>query len=189
MLRLAFVATSASAEFIQEKLSQQVVLKDGEVNQSRVIIAVATHAMLERFTLDDLNLLPYTSYLSDSYVKFLESAGARVVPLIYNVHTKEQIADILSDVNGVLLPGGSGDDTYELWEKMIYDRVIEINNAGTYFPIWGICLGLQHLAEYMAVYNPIKPHFITETNLPLTFAISDIRTSRFFANIEDYYFD
>jgi gamma-glutamyl hydrolase len=72
---------------------------------------------------------------------------------------------------------------------MIYDRVIELNKAGTYFPIWGICLGFQHLAEYMAVYNPIKPFDLTETNMPITFSIPDIRASRFFANIEDYYFN
>lgn len=58
-------------------------------------------------------------------------------------------------MNGVILPGGAGDDTYELWEKMIYDRVIQLNDWGIHMPIWGICLGFQHLAEYMAVWNPI----------------------------------
>src|SRR4051812_50209618 len=42
----------------------------------------------------------YTSYFSSSYVKSLESAGARVIPLLYNISHTDTL-DLLSKVNGV----------------------------------------------------------------------------------------
>lgn len=39
--------------------------------------------MIPTFIAEDPSLVEYKTYISDAYVKFLESAGARVVPLIY----------------------------------------------------------------------------------------------------------
>ncbi|GJN14936.1 hypothetical protein PR202_gb01814 [Eleusine coracana subsp. coracana] len=47
-----------------------------------------------------------TSYIAASYVKFVEAAGARVIPLVYN-EPEERILEKLSLVNGVLFTGGS----------------------------------------------------------------------------------
>ena len=50
-----------------------------------------------------------TSYIMEAYVNFMEAAGAQVVPLIYGEDeavTKEK----LSKINGVLFPGGGGDN-------------------------------------------------------------------------------
>ncbi|RWR93013.1 Peptidase C26 [Cinnamomum micranthum f. kanehirae] len=52
-----------------------------------------------------LNNATNASYIAASYVKFVESAGARVIPLIYN-EPKEILAEKLNLVNGVLLTGG-----------------------------------------------------------------------------------
>ncbi len=45
-----------------------------------------------------------SSYISTSHIKFLESAGARVVPVGYDM-TKEQLYELLSDLNGLYIPG------------------------------------------------------------------------------------
>ena len=46
-----------------------------------------------------------TSYIAASYVKYLEMAGARVVPLIYN-QPSDDIDTLLKGINGILFPGG-----------------------------------------------------------------------------------
>ncbi|CAN1145859.1 Gamma-glutamyl hydrolase 2 [Linum perenne] len=95
------------------------------------------------------------SYIAASYVKFVESAGARVIPLIYN-----EPADILFQkldlVNGVLFTGG--------WAKkgLYFDRVKEIfekalakNDAGHHFPVYAICLGFELLTMIVSKDNNI----------------------------------
>jgi gamma-glutamyl hydrolase len=47
-----------------------------------------------------------SSYIMTAYVKFMESAGARVVPLIVD---KPAELEKLAVLDGVLLPGGEGD--------------------------------------------------------------------------------
>ena len=49
----------------------------------------------------------YNSYLMDSYIHFIESAGARVVPLVLG-EPESITLDKLSKLNGVLFPGGDG---------------------------------------------------------------------------------
>ena len=41
-----------------------------------------------------------------SYVKWLESAGARATPIAYNI-SHRQLEELLPKLNGVLLPGGT----------------------------------------------------------------------------------
>ncbi|KAF8035267.1 hypothetical protein BT93_C1326 [Corymbia citriodora subsp. variegata] len=52
-----------------------------------------------------LNNASNASYIATSYVKFVESAGARVIPLIYN-EPREVLFEKLNMVNGVLFTGG-----------------------------------------------------------------------------------
>ena len=97
-----------------------------------------------------------TDYLGSSYVKFLEMSGARVVPILTS-STHQEIDDILSKVNGVFLPGGES----PFWDAnsdvptlapgeseltcYIYEQVKKINDRGTFFPLWGTCLGFETL--------------------------------------------
>ena len=85
------------------------------------------------------------SYIADSYVKFLESEGARIIPLVMDEERKVT-DEKLTQVNGVLFPGGAGD--YHGYARYIYNKVVEANDAGDYLPMWGICKGY----EYMAVF-------------------------------------
>jgi gamma-glutamyl hydrolase len=51
----------------------------------------------------------------------------------------------LKQVNGVMYMGGSEGNTlyYDYGEK-VYDWVTAQNDAGTYYPIWGTCMGFQY---------------------------------------------
>lgn len=91
----------------------------------------------------------YKSFISASYVKFLEGAGARVVPIWIN-RTKSYYENITSQINGVLFPGGSSDfnakNGFADAGAIIYDIAKALNAKGDYFPLWGTCLGLELLA-------------------------------------------
>uniref|UniRef100_A0A0E0DTY0 folate gamma-glutamyl hydrolase n=1 Tax=Oryza meridionalis TaxID=40149 RepID=A0A0E0DTY0_9ORYZ len=83
------------------------------------------------------------SYIAASYVKFVESAGARVVPLIYN-EPEERLLEKLSLVNGVLFTGGwvkSG--PYFETIKKVFQYVLDKNDAGIPFPLFAQCLGFE----------------------------------------------
>lgn len=85
------------------------------------------------------------SYIMASYVKYLEQAGARVVPLIMN-EPLEVTMNKLSKLDAVFLPGGNGD--YIDWGRPIYERVKQYNDEGFYYPMWGTCLGFESLATW-----------------------------------------
>jgi hypothetical protein len=87
------------------------------------------------------------SCIAASYVKFVESAGARAVPLLYN-EPEETLIKKFAAINGILFPGGatSLDDNpfYQTAEKL-FKMVIKANDNGDYFPLYGACLGFQLL--------------------------------------------
>lgn len=88
------------------------------------------------------------SYIAASYVKFVESAGARVVPILHDT-PKHHLERIFDTINGVLLPGGSQNlepgNPYFDTSSHLYDLAKKANDNGDYFPIWGTCLGFETL--------------------------------------------
>lgn len=94
---------------------------------------------------NDTRFNDYSSYIMSTFVTFMESAGARVIPLVRG-EPENVTLDKLSKINGVLFPGGDGD--YLEYGKFIFDKVKEINDNGTYFPAWGTCMGYENFAVY-----------------------------------------
>ncbi|XP_075272191.1 gamma-glutamyl hydrolase isoform X2 [Opisthocomus hoazin] len=109
------------------------------------------------------------SYIAASYVKFLESAGARVVPI------------------RVLFPGGGVDLTtseYSRVAKIFYHKALEANDKGDYFPVWGTCLGHEELT-YLTSGEVLLVNTKTDGfALPLNFT-SAAKNSRLFKNFPD----
>ncbi|XP_071105618.1 gamma-glutamyl hydrolase A-like [Haliotis cracherodii] len=103
---------------------------------------------------------PYgDTYISATYVKFLEQAGARVVPVRVK-QPKEYYETLLSRINGVLFPGGDRNLTSSYLAtaaRIIYDIVVEANDAGDHFPLWGTCQGFQLLTNLTARHNFLQP--------------------------------
>ncbi|XP_015590768.2 chitobiosyldiphosphodolichol beta-mannosyltransferase [Cephus cinctus] len=128
----------------------------------------------------------YTSYIAASYVKFVEGAGARVVP-IWIGQNETYYEDILRKVNGVLFPGGSTyfnqSNGYADAGETIYRIAKRANDNGDYFPLWGICLGFE-LLTYLAA-NRVEHRSTCSSNdqpLPLKFK-SDFKDSRMFHEV------
>ncbi|KAM9223209.1 gamma-glutamyl hydrolase isoform 2-T4 [Leptosomus discolor] len=127
-----------------------------------------------------------SSYIAASYVKFLESAGARVVPIRLN-RSDEEYDKIFHSINGVLFPGGGVDlktSEYSRVAKIFYHKALEANDKGDYFPVWGTCLGHEELT-YLTSGQVLLVN--TKTNgfaLPLNFT-SAAKDSRLFKNFPD----
>ena len=94
------------------------------------------------------------NYIAASYIKYLESSGARVVP-IWNDLTYEETEEIFNSINGVLFPGGDVDcvsSGYATVGKTILDLAKKSfdKQPRDYFPVWGTCLGHECLSTYVA---------------------------------------
>ncbi|XP_028393790.1 gamma-glutamyl hydrolase-like [Dendronephthya gigantea] len=151
-----------------------------EIQTDRPIIGVMAQAT-KRMTFEVLG----KNYIPASYVKFLESSGARVVP-IFNDLTENETKEIFQLINGVVFPGGivnlltSG---YANVSRRIFHLAKKRNDEGGYFPIMGMCLGHQFLAA--VVNNNTDNRILTDSynmtaplNLPKNF-----RNSKLFRDI------
>jgi gamma-glutamyl hydrolase len=118
--------------------------------------------------------------MMDNYVQFLESAGARVVPIIYGNPVEGELAK-LDQVNGLVFPGGDAADEYLIWGKQFYTRAKAINDEGTHFPIWGTCQGFEQLAMYESDFGikVLSTFNATHTVLPLKFLVAPGDTKMF----------
>jgi gamma-glutamyl hydrolase len=97
---------------------------DGAELNTQPVIGIVTQT-LEDAMKGDTRFDGYTSYIMHSYVDFVQSSGARVVPLIV---TEDQSVTIekLSHLNAVLMPGGDGD--YLTYGNFVYDKIKEYND-------------------------------------------------------------
>lgn len=95
----------------------------------------------------DDRFAPYHSYVMHSYVDFLQSGGARVVPLVMN-EPVDVTVEKLKKLNGVFMPGGDGD--YLEYGRFVYDRIKELNDEGVYLPLWSVCMGYENMLSYIS---------------------------------------
>lgn len=117
-----------------------------------------------------------------AYVRFVQGAGARVVPLIYD-EPEEVTIEKLGKLNGVLFPGGGGD--YKDIGQLIVNHAKEMNDKGDFFPLWGTCLGFERLALFTATDSHILQHYgAKHVSLPITF-VKDPRTTKMFCPMGD----
>jgi len=128
-----------------------------------------------------------TSYLPASYVKWLQSAGARVVPIPYDAE-EVVLNKIFFTINGILFPGGDVDIPGSIYEKTssyLYNLALKANDRGDYFPIWGTCQGFEQLLMMTSGNLSILEHFNAEDySVSLMFAPA-FRTSRIFSNLPE----
>lgn len=92
------------------------------------------------------------SYIAASYVKDIESAGARVVPIPIT-YDRSLVEELFRCVNGLLLPGGGAklqESQYFQNAKIFFELAIEANKNGNFFPIWGTCLGFEAIPIIVA---------------------------------------
>ena len=127
------------------KLAKRMMLKESAPDHWPVIgiLSIPVHTYMKNHT---------NSYIPQSYVKWIEMSGARVVPLQYNL-PRVVLRYVLSQIHGILLPGGTVERAVAKKEysafmstvQFICDYVKVQNYRGNYYPIFGICLGFQIL--------------------------------------------
>ncbi|XP_065828639.1 gamma-glutamyl hydrolase-like [Oscarella lobularis] len=120
-------------------------------------------------------------YLAASYVKYIESAGARVVPIMLN-WTSEELSTVLSSINGVLFPGGGQNlvtSRYFEIAKQVYQHSINATDSGQVWPVWGTCLGFEALNVITADENVLYEVDAENYSIPLQFT-EDFEQSRMF---------
>ncbi|RWS27148.1 gamma-glutamyl hydrolase A-like isoform X1 [Leptotrombidium deliense] len=126
------------------------------------------------------------SYIAASYVKYLESAGARVVPIFVS-EDYEYYKKLMKQINGLLLPGGNnyvGNSEYSDAALTLWKLSIQANTNDDYFPVWGTCLGFEMILFAQA--NQTDYLTKCESNdvaLPLNFTRENIQNSKMFAEI------
>jgi gamma-glutamyl hydrolase len=76
-------------------------------------------------------------YLAASYVKQMESAGARVVPINYYAE-KEELDHLFESLNGILFVGGGA--VFPDSAQYIFDKTVAANDNGDFSPVGVICL-------------------------------------------------
>lgn len=128
---------------------------------------------------------PTATYIAASYVKFLESAGARVVPVFVNKE-HDYYVNLFNSINGVLFPGGSASlaaSGYSSAAKTLLNLAIaEHDNNGTHFPVWGTCLGMEQLLYLQAGQSVMKA--CSGKNLPASLSFTpDFRRTGLFNHL------
>jgi len=156
---------------------------------TRPILGILTEPVPESFKSIGL------SYIVASYVKYIESAGARVVPIFHN-STSDQIESLFKSINGALFPGGSADihgTNLHRTAKKLVDLSRSAFDKGDYFPIFGHCLGFELICLIVAEdLNILDPTDSSNVSWALNF-YKGYENSRMFnnapKNIIDMYSD
>ena len=117
-------------------------------------------------------------YIATSYVDWIEGGDyhsvntdvtkkqAITIPIPYDA-PPELLDELFTQINGLLLPGG--------WNgymppsvPYLLDKIVESNENGIYFPVWGTCLGYEFLIKYIGGIDAIQTGFdLYNTSIPL----------------------
>lgn len=116
----------------------------------------------------------HDSYIAASYVKFVEAAGARVVPFFHDAPPEETEARFAA-VNGVLIPGGAarlapGHTFFDVASRVIDLATEAYVEKKQHFPILAICLGFEAMGVHLSGNASLLSNFDAEdTAAPLYF--------------------
>ena len=124
------------------------------------------------------------SFIAASYIKFVESSGARAVPVFIN-KGRDYVIKTFKSVNAVLFPGGSVDlktSGYFRTGKLIYELALDANKNGDYFPLWGTCLGFEMLAVVGAGDNILASCKAEGISSTLSFS-AEYKTSKLYSRL------
>lgn len=126
------------------------------------------------------------AYIAASYVKYLESAGARVVPVMIN-KTEEEYTILFKSINGILFPGGGASifsSGYAKAAGIFYKLALDANSKGDYFPVWGTCLGFEQLTLLTSGKSLLSQTNTNGVALPLNFT-KELKDSRMFKDFPE----
>ena len=109
------------------------------------IIGIVSQPIPDRFK-SDPRFEGKKSYIQQSYVHFLESAGARVAPIIPDDTDCWGLFTQMNPTHAILLPGGEGE--YLETAKCVVGQVKGMNYRNPmYYPLFAIGLGFEYLLQ------------------------------------------
>lgn len=94
---------------------------------------------------------PSCGVIPACYVKWIESAGGRVVPLPCSM-TLTQVQDQLNCLNGLVFTGGSHPVTSTA--RLLLQVALAFNKKNDFFPVWGTCLGFEWILQMIGDVSP-----------------------------------
>ena len=120
-----------------------------ERKNNSVVIGIVSAPVIKPY------MTKVSSYIPQSYVKWIEMSGAQVIPLQYDL-PKPILSGFLNQLSGVLWIGGGIENKKTHTEKQfkafigtlhfIYQYIKKQNDIGNVYPIWGTCIGFEILA-------------------------------------------
>jgi len=171
------------AAFLASSLARKVSVPPPRVSVTSISSPAPVIGILTQDTDDSQN-----SYIYASYIKYLESAGARVVPVVWD-QSPDDLTSIFSRLNGLLFPGGGinlldFNTPYMQAILHLYNLVIDANTKGDYFPLWGTCMGFQEITVVSAnTPSVLDIDSFDSENLPQALNFTSLaQSSRMFRN-------
>ncbi len=130
-------------------------------------------------------------YIAASYVKYIESAGARVVPINY-YSSQSDLNTLFNSLNGFFFPGGGS--SFPSSAQYIYDKTVEANKNGDFMPLWGTCMGFQWLliaqSKDKNILDPKNGQMDSYNySIPLDFVSGGVENSKLFSKAPQYVID
>ena len=130
---------------------------------------------------DDVNY----SRIDNSYVRWLESAGAMVVPIFFN-ETESHIEAQFHTLSGVLFTGGPDKPTdfnrYFQTATNLYNLSVKYG-----MPLWGTCLGFQTISDIAGGgVDVLSDYDAEDLELPLQLT-EQATSSKLFGNMPSEY--
>jgi len=87
------------------------------------------------------------SYFDASYVQWLEQAGARIVPIPFDIST-EDLEVLFDKLNGVLFTGGPAQpETDKQYFETATNLFNLVSSSSSHVPLWGTCLGFETISS------------------------------------------
>ncbi|XP_063681821.1 gamma-glutamyl hydrolase-like [Bolinopsis microptera] len=136
-------------------------LKNASMKPQRPVIGILSQIILHDYatetpkSLHGLGARYGNSYIPASYARFIQAAGATVVP-IPNDLPEDDLRNIFDSINGIVFPGGARtipQSMYYTTAGKLIKWAMEANDSGDYFPVWGICLGFQFMTNFFLNSN------------------------------------
>ena len=83
----------------------------------------------------------------------------------------------------MIFPGGDGD--YLEFGRFIFETIKEMNDNGTYFPVWGTCMGYENIVSYVSDdgWNVLDVYDFHSGDMALEFVV-DPRTTKMFHGLD-----
>jgi len=186
---LSLSLSQASSPHLKDGLTEQVQQLESTYHNERgsditmePVIGILSQTLVD-WMKNDSRYAVYESFIASTFVEFVISAGGRVVPIILNDTVETNIAK-LRQLNGFLLPGGDG-EYYEMGE-VLYKEAMKINDEGTYFPVWGTCMGYEYMSCYSSTEgkNLLEHYPMYTSSIPLKFTV-DPRDTQMYGWLQD----